>query len=129
MPAREGNKEAAPILSASYILNIDDRPVTPVPVPEWGGTVLCRPLSLAEQDGYRKAVEAAEKDDDDDEVRATIVEYLLLVLVNEDKRALFERKDLGELQTKCGAVLQRLFEDCVSVNGLSRDAVEDAEKN
>lgn len=99
------------------ILNANDKPLTPVEVPEWGCVVYLRPLSGLQRAGLVKAVAGG------------AVAYgpaLVAVLCDEDGSQLFGLEDIEAINNKCGMVLERLSAMVVSMNGLAPQAVEAA---
>ncbi len=92
-------------LDKRSILACADRKVLPVEVPEWGGTVHLRTLSLGE--GLRfQAERKALGDDAGDQVVPLLLGYSLC---DEDGSPLFRGDDAKQLEDKNPAVLGRLF--------------------
>ena len=119
------------ILSATDILNRDDRPAAPIDVPLWGGSVLCRPLTLKEQAAHAEIANAepGEGETDSDVNTRSMCAYLVRALVDKNKLPLFTDKDLDELWLKNGAVIQTVFKEAVRLNGVGATSIADAEKN
>jgi hypothetical protein len=93
------------MLSRNQILAADDLPRVEVSVPEWGGSVYVRPLTLAEmyQLEQRGDVQA--------------VEYVILGCVDAAGKQLFTKDDAEALSGKNAVVMHRIakavFEACL----------------
>lgn len=99
-----------------------------VEVPEWDGSVRIRSLTGKERDKFERdaagdAGRGGKKKSTVENLRAKLV---ALCAVDEDGRVLFassyEVDQLGELPV---AGLQRVFNACMALNGISDDDVED----
>lgn len=113
------------ILSRDQILNADDRKTVEVDVPEWGGTVLVRSLTGAERDKFEASMlemKNGKQRQNFDNFRARLVS---MCLVNEAGELIFNSSDLKMLGNKSTAALQRVFNKCNEINGLSDADVEE----
>jgi hypothetical protein len=109
-------------LSRDQILAADDKPVKEVPVPEWGGTVYVRTMSGLERD----RLEAQQQANPSKEVRAR---FVVAACCDADGELLFTEADIPALNGKNVKALDRIFDEVIELNRLSKDAVDDAEKN
>lgn len=101
------------ILTADEILSADDSSNVEVDVPEWGGSVLLRPLSIEQ----RELVEKAGRGDGATN-NHTIALLVSLSLVNEDGSAMFKKEDVLKLKKKSAKVVAKLFNEASKLNGL-----------
>lgn len=108
------------VLSKDQIRAADDRRLTEVEVPEWGGSVFVRTLPLSE----RLDLSAAAKRDGD-----LTIDLVVLCACDPDGGRLFATEDADWLAGKNGEVLQRIALVAIEVNGLTAKATEDAAKN
>lgn len=92
--------------------------VTPVEVPEWGGSVFIRRLSAA--DAERSGMTA------DDKSPEMISKVLAASLTDETGTVLFSATDMKALTEADLAVSARVFAECVKVNGLSSTELDEA---
>lgn len=114
-----------PTLTADQILAADDLGLKKLSVPEWGGEVYVRVMSVGERDAYEK-LWIGKKDSGVDNFRT---EYLARVLCDEKGELLFSRAQVDALAKKSGAVCGRLFDAALAHNNMSSKDVEDLAKN
>jgi hypothetical protein len=100
-------------LNKLQILAANDRRLEAVEVPEWGGTVYLKTLSV----GEGLALEAAIHPDEPDK---TVGVYLSYTLADEDGKLLFEPGDFEALYTKSPQVITRLFEHARAMNQMEK---------
>lgn len=111
-----------PGLSASQILSANDTKVSPVEVPEWGGTVYVRVLRGVERDQFEEWVNK-EKD------KSVRSRFLVLSLCDEKGDLLFTPDQVAALGEKSGDVLGRVFDAAWKMNYLSPAAVDELGKD
>lgn len=116
------------ILNRDAILGIDDRKTVSVDVPEWGGSVLIRPMSAGARDEWDAAVI---KRKEAGEVGISGARALLtaLCVVDEQGKPLFSKEDAELLAEKNHEAVGRIAIKAMEINGLMPNAVEDAAKN
>lgn len=112
-------------LTAAEILAADDLGLKKIHVPEWGGEVYVRVMSVGERDAYEK-LWIGKKDSGVDNFRT---EYLARVLCDENGELLFSRDQIAALAKKSGAVCGRIFDAALTHNNMSAKDVEDLAKN
>ena len=95
----------------------------------WGGTVLCRPLTLKEQAAHAETADGAEGQSESEASTRSMCAYLIRSLVDKNKQSIFKMEDLDALCEKNGAVIQTVFSQALKLNGVGKDAVEEAGKN
>lgn len=91
----------------------------PFPVPEWGGDVLIRRLSAG--DAERTGLSSDGANDPD-----LVVRVIAFSLVDADGTPLFGEDDVAVLSKADFSVATRVFAQCMKVNGLSSDALDEA---
>lgn len=113
------------ILGRDAILNADDRKTKLVPVPEWGGEVLIRSLSGKERDDFEASLQVTRGNKTKQNIENFRARLLALCIVNEKMERLFVPADIPALGNKSVAALQRVFNACNELSGLSEEDVEE----
>jgi len=107
-------------LTADQILAADDLGLKRVAVPEWGGDVFIRVMSVGERDSYeRKWI--GKKETGIENFRS---EYLVRLLCDDTGRLLFTREQIDALAQKSGAVMGRLFDEAMKHNRMTEEDVQ-----
>lgn len=99
-------------LNATQILAADDLKLEEVRVPEWGGTVMVRPLSAGE------AMEFFENQKNDR--TKAMARIIVQSVVNADGSPLFTDKDVAKLQKKSLKALSNLQDSIIEINGMGK---------
>jgi hypothetical protein len=114
-------------LSKDAILSADDAKVETVSVPEWGGDVCVRGLKGFERDRFDQWGSEARDKKDLTHWRAKLVS---LCLCDESGKSLdFSVDEMVSLSGKCAEPLNRVFEVCRRLSGLTQADEDDVEKN
>ena len=113
------------VLTAEQILAADDAGLLKVEVPEWGGDVYIRVMSVGERDSYER-MWIGKRESGVENFRT---EYLARVLCDEKGKLLFTKEQTASLASKSGAVMGRLFDAAMKHNYMQEDAVEQAGKS
>lgn len=108
-------------LTADQILNAADAKTFEVNVPEWGGDVHIRVMSVGERD----ANELEWLRNKDKGVINFRSKFLARVLSDKDGKRLFNDDQVKNLSTKSGDVMDRLFKLAMSHNSLTEEDVEE----
>ncbi|MGC5009746.1 hypothetical protein ACLQ2R_03170 [Streptosporangium sp. DT93] len=114
-------------LTRDQILDISDRRVEPVAVPEWGGTVRVRSLTGRERDKFEASLL-----DKQGNARRTLdarAKLAQLCIVDERGQLLFGEDDIRALSNKSAAALNRVFEKAQQLAGLTEEDLEELEGN
>lgn len=118
------------ILTKDDILVMDDRRVTAVEVPEWGGSVHVRRMSGKARD---KFVLWRDKNKDalstPEGITATKMALLSCTVCDDSGALLFSMDDMVALADKSGTAIDALFEVALDVNGLSSKSQQEIRKN
>lgn len=115
------------LLSKDQILSAEDRKYETLPVPEWNGEVRLRSLSGRDRDKFETSMvkinKRGQREDNLDNLRARLV---ALCLVDEDDKVLFPNDyDVKQLGEKSVAALQKVFNKCQEMNGMTDEDVEE----
>lgn len=113
------------VLTADQILAADDAGLLKVEVPEWGGDVYIRVMSVGERDSYER-MWIGKRESGVENFRT---EYLARVLCDDKGKLLFTKQQTESLASKSGAVMGRLFDAAMKHNYMQEDAVEQVGKS
>lgn len=115
------------ILTREQIDAIDDLKVkmVEVSVPEWGGSVYLRPMTVRELDEYSNAVVRA-KDKGLADFRSRLVAYCLC---DANGVRLFSDDEVEALARRNAVVVNRLYEACDALNDITPKKVEEVGGN
>ena len=111
-------------LTAEQILAADDLGLKEVKVPEWGGSVYIRVMSVGERDEYER-MWIGKKETGVENFRT---QYLARVLCNETGKLLFTREQVAALANKSGAVMGHLFDVAMKHNKMTEEDVQELGK-
>lgn len=111
-------------LTADQILSANDMGLKKVSVPEWGGDVFIRVMSVGERDEYER-MWIGKKETGIDNFRT---QYLARVLCDETGKLLFTREQMSALANKSGAVMGKLFDVAMRHNAMTEEDVNDLGK-
>ena len=109
-------------LGRDAILGADDLAYDTVPVPEWGGNVRIRALTGTERDRFEAEVAGNGKRLKLDNVRA---KFVARCIVDAKDNQVFGTADVAALGRKNAAVLNRVFEACQKLSGLTDEDVDE----
>ena len=114
------------ITSANAILTKDDFRYEVINVPEWGGDLRLKSLSGMERSQIIRMTQK-QKDTAD----GVFEKCIIFAAVDNDGRKIFEDNEatLKVLQTKDAGVTQKIGQKVLEISGLTKDALENAEKN
>jgi hypothetical protein len=112
-------------LTKDQILAADDLGLFKVAVPEWGGDVFVRVMTVGERDAYENEW-MRKKDTGVDDFRT---KFLVRCLVDASGNRLFDNGDVQKLAAKSAKVMNRLWQAAMEHNNLSDADVEELAKN
>jgi hypothetical protein len=112
-------------LTKEQILAANDRSTKEVAVPEWGDTVLLRVMSGTERESFEREWQSTE----DKLLPQYRLKMLRRCLCDADGAPLFSDAELSALGEKSALVIERLFRECMRMNGFEAGNLEDAAKN
>lgn len=115
------------ILTKEQIEAIDDMTskTVEVEVPEWGGSVRLRPMTVTELDEYSNAIVRAKLTGLAD-FRSRLVAYCMC---DSNGVRLFNEKDIQGLAKHNAVIVNRLYEECDKLNDISPRKVEEIAGN
>lgn len=112
------------LLSREEILEKDDRKYDVVDCPEWGGEVRLSSIKGSQRDAYEQSVIEQRGNDRKMNLRNARAKLIVLCAVDAEGRPLFTSDDLNALGRKNAAPLDRLFDACQKLAGMSREDVD-----
>ncbi len=112
-------------LTAEQILAADDLGLLRVEVPEWGGDLFVRVMSVGERDEYERQW-IGKKETGIENFRT---QYLARVLCDDKGKLLFSREQIAALAQKSGAVMGRLFDVAMRHNKMTEEDVKELGKS
>jgi hypothetical protein len=107
------------MLTRESILASNDRPLQPVEVPEWGGTVYVPKLSLTEAASFSKLT--------DDQKGGGVL--AARIIVDAAGKRIFTDEDAPKLADKSAVAIGRVIEAFTQANSVNAKAIEAAAKN
>ena len=112
-------------LSKEQILAADDMGLKEVDVPEWGGSVFLRVMTVGERDSYENDW-MINKSKGVENFRS---KFLQRVLCDEKGELLFTASEIDLLAKKSARVITRIWDAAMKHNALTDDDVEELAKN
>lgn len=117
------------LLSKDQILGADDRDYDTVSCPEWGGEVRLRSISGTQRDNYEASIVQSNGADRKVNLRNARTKLIALCAVDEEGRLLFTADDVNALGRKNARPIDRLFDACRVLAGMSENDVERLTEN
>ena len=114
------------MLTKEQILGADDLKRELVDIPEWGGEVLLRELRGRERDSFEEGSLDKQRNVTMANMRARLV---ALSAIDEEGERLFTAKEASQLGDKSASALNRLFEVCCRLSGITESDVDKLEGN
>jgi hypothetical protein len=111
-------------LTKAAILEADDRKYDTVECPEWGGDVRLRSITGLQRDRYEQSIIEQRGNDRRVNLANARAKLIILCAVDEDGQLLFTSEDLSALGRKNAAPLDRIFDVCKQLAGMSDNDVE-----
>jgi len=111
-------------LTREAILAAEDRTFGEVDCPEWGGTVKIRSITGLQRDAYEQSLIEQRGNDRQMNLRHARAKLIVMCAVGDDGRPLFTAEDLRALSAKNAKPLDRLFDACRDIAGLTDDDVK-----
>lgn len=112
-------------LTKEQILAADDMGLLEVQVPEWGGSVFVRVMTVGERDSYENDW-MVNKNKGVENFRS---KFLQRVLCDEAGELLFKADEIALLAKKSARATTRVWGEAMKHNALTDDDVEDLAKN
>lgn len=111
-------------LTRDAIAEVDDVEYDVVPCPEWGGDVRLKSIRGTQRDAYEQSLIIEKSGSRSMNLRNARAKLIVLCAVDEAGRLLFTADDLNMLGRKNAKPLDRLFDACRKLAGLSDDDVD-----
>ena len=104
------------VLSKDQILQSDDLKKETIAIPEWGGDVLVRELRGRERDAFEEGSLDNKRNVSMKNMRARLV---AMSAIDEEGERLFTAAEATQLGDKSATALNRLFEVCCKLSGIT----------
>lgn len=114
-----------PALTKDQILAANDVNLLKLSVPEWGGDVYIRVMTVGERDAYENEWQR-KKETGVDDFRT---KFLVRCLVDDKGNRLFDNGDVERLAQKSARVMNRVWLAAMEHNNLSDASIEELAKN
>lgn len=111
-------------LSADAIFAADDTEYDEVECPEWGGTVRIKSITGTARDAFEESLREGKGKDAKVNLRNMRARLISLCAVDENGRRIFTKEQVGKLGAKNAKPLDRLFDACTQLIGMSEKDVE-----
>ncbi|MEU8264913.1 hypothetical protein AB0C02_30405 [Micromonospora sp. NPDC048999] len=111
-------------LNRDAILGAEDRSYDVVDCPEWGGAVRIRSITGAQRDAYEQSLIQQRGGNRQMNMRNARAKLIVLCAVDEHGTSLFSEQDVNALGRKNAKPLDRLFDACKVIAGLTEDDVD-----
>ena len=115
-------------LTKQQILSTSPR-LKEVDVPEWGGSVFVRPLTIHEQAKLADLGTKYEKSSVVDRMKNCTLRLVQWSVCDEQGNPLFEASDLEPLMSKAASAFLRLQDAILALSGLTEESRKELEKN
>ena len=113
-------------LDKKAILASKDETVVSLDVPEWGGEIGIRAMTVGDRDQYENEfLQAKAKDKGVENFRT---KFLIACICDEEGNPIFKRSDIDALAQKSIKVVNRVWNAAMSHNALSNEDVEELAK-
>lgn len=113
------------MLNAKQILECKDIESEVVKVPEWGGEVAVKGLTLAEKDEWTGSI----MQDGEANIEGATAKLCVMCMRDEKGERLFGLDDVPALQEKSAAALDRVFQVAQRLSGIGQEDIEETVKN
>lgn len=111
------------LLNKQQIFGCQDVTSKIVNMPEWGGDVKIRAMSIGDQIDFERLNKKCK------DTANIICNTLLYCCIDDDGNRLFSEEDLKALEKKSFRAIERLFNACLDLNSLNEKDLEKQAKN
>lgn len=111
-------------LTREAIVEADDTEYDVVACPEWGGDVRLRSIKGTQRDAYEQSLIIEKSGSRSMNLRNARAKLIILCAVDDIGQLIFTADDLNALGRKNAKPLDRLFDACRKLAGLSEDDVD-----
>jgi len=116
------------MLNLDQILNIDDAKFEEIEIPEWGDSVRVKAMTSGERDKYMKLISDKTHNGKVD-IQNVTAKLVIMTVVNEDNKLMFNDGHLDMLNKKSAKVLERIGKVALKLAGLDAKDINEAVKN
>src|SRR3990167_9168237 len=116
-------------LTRDDVLSANDLPTKEVKVPEWGGIVLVRGLSGAEKDRLEASMLRQKGNEISLSINNVRAKLVSMSVIDESGKLVFSEKDVHALGKKSSLALDRVYDVCQRLSGLSAKDVKEIALN
>lgn len=117
------------LLSRSQILEADDQDYEEVNCPEWGGMVRLRSITGAERDAYEASCIVQKGNNRTVNMKNARAKLIVLMAVDQHGTRLFSEDDIRALAKKNARPIDRLFDVCQRLAGISEEDMDQLTAN
>lgn len=118
------------LLTKQQIWDAPDQVCEEVLVPEWGGSIRIRSLNGHERDHYESSSVTFKGSERTINLRNIRARLVVLSAIDDNGQPLFDQtSDVIRLGQKSAAALNRVFERCQKISGLTNEDVEELAGN
>lgn len=117
------------LLSRTQIFDAEDRTYDVVDCPEWGGEVRLRSITGRQRDEFEAGLVQQRGNDRKLNMSNARAKLIVLCAVDENGQLLFTADDIRRLGSKNAKPLDRLFDACQALAGLTEDDLKDMTEN
>ena len=119
--------------NVKQLAEIQDRDFQDIEVPEWGAAVRLAVMTGIDRDSWEMSMMKADNSERGFGINLQAYSRANMVarcIVDEDFKRIFKtQKDIEVLSQKSSFVLDRLFDICQEMNGITDDDIDELEKN
>ena len=115
------------LLTKDQILSSEDISHKDIEVKEWGGTLRIAAMSAAERDSFEAGMLNSKGKSDPNRLLNFRARFIASCIVDKDGKRLFAAGDVVALGKKSAAPVNRVFDECRKLNGMTEQDVEEIE--
>lgn len=110
------------LLNRDAILKAQDVATKEVSIPEWGGSIRVRSMTVAERNEFARRVASSEE-------KTSVGAWLVTMLaVDGDGKSLFKPEDVSELEKRNAKAIDAVVNAILEINRIGDKEVAEAEK-
>ena len=111
------------LLNKAQIFACEDTVTKIVAMPEWGGDVKIRAMTIGDQIEFERLNKKSK------DPSSIVCNTLLFCCIDEAGNRLFNEDDIKVLEKKSFRAVEKLFRACLDLNSLNADSLEKEAKN
>lgn len=117
------------LLGREAIFAVNDLQTEDVEVPEWGGTVRVKGLTGTERDSFEESCISGKGKQASFKMSNIRAKLVAKTVVDEEGNSIFKEADVEALGRKSGSALDRVFTVAQRLSGITKEDIEELEKN